>query len=196
MRMMDVCAMVLVIALLVGGCGSDSDDVSPAQPAPTSSTSSATETDPYGLARLDTPKNQEEAASAFRQLPEEIAGFARTSDPSPITVRYIRAGRPELVIEVLTTEQAFGEGGTTFADWVRQSKRTEDLVVTAEHVAVDALSFIVGHYPSPASGTEPAYEFFLAAWNPPGSNLLFSVGADSAEARDELVRAYIEAVDA
>lgn len=186
------CATAIAVGAPLVGCGSPRATTTPRsdeqhQQPPSGPESSATAV-PFGLDSLVLPDSPEDIVSVFAAMPSSVAARDRAAGPPGASeVRYQAAGVPDVGIEAASERSAFA-GLTTIEAWLRQL--STDVHASAQSFDADSkVMFVVGERPSSDyDGTE-----YLAVWAAPGATHFFAVAADTGEARDDLVLAFVEA---
>lgn len=192
MRVPRIVLALLLVAPL-SGCGTDAPSVPAAEPPTADTPASEPSGDPYELGSLDLPRDWASVERVLDAMPAEVAGRPRVPRiPNGTRLSYQGDGVPEVGIEVLTSRQSFA-GLTEFIPWARQ-REAAGMEVTAQILDPAAkVSFIVGRQPAAVVGGSD--DEYVVSWKAADSEFLYGVLGDTPAVRDELMRAFVEALE-
>lgn len=168
---------ILILALLAAtATGCDGGDGS----------SSAADEDLLGLSSVPLPGTEAEIGALLEALPTTISGFSRTVE-SGLAVRY---GTFTSIVAIPFPVEG---GADSLADDLARFEAEPGAVVEASQLDPAApVLWLTGSFPDPGG----AGQVHLAVWGAPDGDWAFNVSAATAQMRDAVVRAFVEAAQA
>ena len=177
--------VLLAFILLAVGCGSDdADPVSSSNEGSETTTSDAVgDGVPFGLGSVDLPESESEVARVFEAMPSELEGLPRLDDAG-LVARY--GGELNVLSAGLASDF---DTGTVMAS-LASFEDEPGAEIEASELDPDAgVVWLFGSFQDEGG----AGRVLVATWGDPDGEWLFSVGAQTPEMREALVRAFADA---
>jgi hypothetical protein len=180
---------LFVPAIGLGAVGCSSDDEQPS--ATTKSTGAPSSEPPWGLNTIDMPDDAQSVQATFEAFPEEIGGVRRAG-VSPNEVSY---GDGSTFVRAIDLAQAQAEGfPSTAPAYLGLLASSGEVVVEEKETNPNAgFVYLVSMNTAQDSPDAEPRETFDAAWGAAGGGWLFVASANSAEEREALANAFLEA---
>lgn len=175
--------LCLSVVFLAAGCGGDTD---------TGSTDPASDGDPWGLDTIELPAESDAIADVLAAMPDEIDGVPRETT-APDIVTYIEGGDRHLqlgVMDIALHREESGVSEMTVADFLSGMVDRGEME-TVESQLDDSRPFVWMAGTTRGDGAL----LHVASWGLPDGEWIFTAIADNLEARDELVREFVDAVE-
>jgi len=183
---------LFVPSIGLGAIGCSSDDEGPSATAPTTSTGQHSSDPPWGLNTIDMPDDAQSVRATFEAFPEELRGVRR-ADVSPNEVSY---GDGSTFVRAIDLAQAQAEGfPSTAPAYLGLLASSGEVDVEAKETNPNAgFVYLVSMNTAQDSPDAEPRDTFDAAWGAAGGAWLFVATASSAEQREALANAFLNAV--
>lgn len=183
-------ALILVLALGAATCQSDEPATSPS--GPTAHTGSPPSKPPWGLDTLAMPDDAQAVEDTLEALPERLDGL----DRGAVMATEVLYGDGSTFVRAIELEQAQAEGfPSTAPAYLGLLASSGEVVVEEKETNPNAgFVYLVSMNTAQDSPDAEPRETFDAAWGAAGGQWLFVASATSAEKREALANAFLEAV--
>jgi len=181
-------AILFVFLLVISACGDD-DGAAVSQ----------SDVPPWGLTEVDMPDTQEDIEALFAALPCEIAGLPRadmSQGRGGPAVHYGAEEEQGLVLDAFSVEQAAAAGGREAITPLEFLSAIASEMGELEGSSLDPSGPLVWVAAGGTAETGPGVveTDYLAVWGEPEGAWVFQVTASSAEARNSLIHAFVDAI--
>ncbi len=179
-------AILAALTLLIVACATSEPVSEETSPDPEGST--IPEGPPWGLDTIDQPNTAEAVGDVLDGMPLNVDGIEKTTVGDRTEVVWEGDGRTLQIraLPLSDLREFSGSDDLTVAGYIETLAESGELETIESQDLDDTLTVLA------ATGRGDGVLLYTAAWGDPDGDWLFSVTADTPEARAELVRAFVQ----